>query len=190
MWLDRVKQEKGEVLDVDWKSFSLDQVNSRHGPEWKVWEQPKGQQGRSLLSLISGKAALRQGKELFQRYHLALLEARHGGNGRIALDQAEPLADVARDARLDVERFREDMQDPELLRAVARDHTEAVEEHGVFGTPTFVFENGSAVFLKSFIPPPDDSVAFFEHFVALMSQRPYVGEIKRPQPPWPTGALR
>ena len=79
MWLDKVKQEMGEMLDVDWKSFSLDQITSRHGSEWKVWEQPKGKQGRSLLSLISGKAALRQGKKLFQGYHMELLKARHGG---------------------------------------------------------------------------------------------------------------
>ena len=70
-----------------------------------------------------------------------------------------------------------------------RDHTEAVEKHGIFGTPTFVFENGGSAYLKTFIPPAEDSVEFFDHFVALVADRSYVGEIKRPQPPWPKGAV-
>ena len=86
-------------------------------------------------------------------------------------------------------RFEEGLDDPGLLENIARDHVEAVEEHGVFGTPTFLFENGTSAYLKAFIPPEDDSVDFFDHFVALFADRAYVGEIKRPQPPWPKGAV-
>ena len=180
----------GENLQVTWRHFSLEQVNSKKGPEWWVWDQPDTYDSRSLLSLRAGEAARRQGDEAFGRFHLALLAARHGGDGRIPLNETEPLASVARDAGLDVGRFREDLQDRELLKNIARDHTEGVEKHGVFGTPTFVFENGNAAYLKSFIPPPEDSTTFFEHFVALMAHRSYVGELKRPQPPWPKGALK
>ena len=190
MWLDRVKQEYGDNLRVTWRNFSLEQVNSKEGPDWKVWGQPDGYESRSLLSLMAGEAARLQGADAFEKYHLALLTARHGGDGRIALNQVEPLVAVAQEVGLDVGRLREDLSDPELLKNIARDHTEAVEVHGVFGTPTFVFETGNAVYLKSFIPPADESVAFFEHFVALMSHRTYVGELKRPQPPWPKGAVR
>ena len=189
MWLDRVKSVYAERLDIAWKFFSLDQVSSQRGPEWKVWDQPEGEQGRSMLSLRAGAAARRRGKEAFDRFHLALLRARHGGGQRIPLNEPGPVVEVARQAGLDVARFNEDFHDPESLREIARDHTEAVEKHGVFGTPTFVFENGNAVFLKTFIPPEDDSVAFFEHFTALMAHRPYIGEMKRPQPPWPKGAV-
>ena len=80
--------------------------------------------------------------------------------------------------------------DRSLLKNVERDHTEAVDRHGVFGTPTFVFENSSCAFLKTFIPPEEESVAFFENFVAMFGGRSYLGEIKRPQPPWPKGAVR
>jgi hypothetical protein len=189
VWLDRVKQVQGGSLQITWKSFSLEQVNSRNGPDWKVWEQPEGYKSRSLLSLVAGEAARCQGSEAFDRYHLALLTARHGGEGRTPLDQVEPLLEVGRESGLDVGRLREDMKDPELLEIIGRDHTEAVEDHGVFGTPTFVFEGGNAAYLKSFIPPPEDSVAFFEHFAAVVTHRSYIGEIKRPQPPWPKGAL-
>ena len=189
MWLDRVKASYGDNLDITWKFFSLDQVNSKQGPEWKVWEQPEGEQGRSLLSIRSGEAARRQGTEAFERYHLALLTARHGGGDRIALNEAGQLIEVARKAGLDVERFQRDLLDTDLVAKIAEDHTEAVEKHGVFGTPTFIFESGNSAYLKSFIPPEEDSVEFFEHFIAIMADRSYVGELKRPQPPWPKGAV-
>ena len=189
VWLDRVGQVYGKNLDITWKNFSLEQVNSKEGPDWKVWDQPAGYESRSLLSLRAGEAARRQGKGVFERFHLALLTARHGGKGRVPLNEIEPILAVAQEAGLDVGRLQEDLEDSELLNIIARDHAEAVEKHGVFGTPTFLFEDGNAVYLKAFIPPPDDSVAFFENFVALMSQRSYVGELKRPQPPWPKGAL-
>ena len=72
---------------------------------------------------------------------------------------------------------------------VTRDHTEAVEQHGTFGTPTFVFEVGGAAYLKTFIPPEAESVAFFENFAGMTASRAYFGELKRPQPPWPKGAI-
>jgi len=189
VWLDRVKRDYGDNLQITWKNFSLEQMNSKEGPDWKVWEQPDTYESRSLLSLRAGEAARLQGTQLFERFHLALLTARHGGDGRIALNHAEPLVEVARNSGLDLGRFEDDLADPALLENVARDHTEAVKVHGVFGTPTFLFESGNSVYLKSFIPPPEDSVQFFEHFVALMADRSYVGELKRPQPPWPKGAV-
>ena len=189
MWLDRVKQVYGDSLDITWKNFLLDQVNSSD-PDRRVWDDPEGAASRSLLSLRAGEAARRQGRELFDKFHLELLTARHGGKDRIRLDELDPLVSLARASGLDVARFRDDLKDKALVQNIARDHTEAVEDHGVFGTPTFVFENGNSVYMKTFIPPEGDSVAFFEHFVALMAYRSYVGELKRPQPPWPKGAVR
>ena len=117
------------------------------------------------------------------------LRQRGHGGGRVSLRDPEPLIAVARDVGLDVQRFESDLADRGLLRMIARDHTEAVEKHGIFGTPTFVFETGNAAYLKTFIPPEKDSVAFFEHFVSLTSDMSFVGELKRPQPPWPKGAV-
>ena len=189
MWLDRVKQVYGKDLQITWKNFSLEQVNSKSGPEWKVWEQPDEYSSRSLVSLRAGEAARLQGQQAFERFHLALLTARHGGSGRIALGDPGPLADLAGEVGLDAARLQEDLKDRALLANIGKDHTEAVSIHGAFGTPTFVFENGSSAYLKTFIPPEEDSVSFFEHFVGMMAHSTYVGELKRPQPPWPKGAL-
>jgi predicted DsbA family dithiol-disulfide isomerase len=190
VWLDRVKKAYGDNLEITWRFFSLDQVNGKEGPDWRVWDQPEGTQGKSFLALRAGEAARRQGPELFDRFHLALLTARHGGGARIALDQAAPLVDVAERVGLDVGKFKQDLQERRLVGEIARGHSDGVEKHGVFGTPTFVFENGSGIFLKTYIPPEEDSVPFFEHFLALAVNRTFFGELKRPQPPWPKGALK
>ena len=188
MWLDRVKKDYGDALEISWKNFQLEQINSKEGPEWKVWEQPDEHERRSLVAAMAGEAAKRQGADAFGRFHLALLTARHGGEGRLPLNEEEPIVRIAEKAGLDADRFRQDLRDRSLIDIIARDHTEAAETHGVFGTPTFVFETGNAAYLKTFIPPEEDSVAFFEHFVSLTSDMSFIGELKRPQPPWPKGA--
>ena len=189
MWLDRVRREVGDGLQITWKSFSLEQINNREGPDWKVWEQDDIAEQRSLLSLVAGEAARAQGGPAFERFHLALLTARHGGHGRIALNELDPILEIAREAGLDISALRRAIEDPSTVAQVGLDHTEAVQQHGVFGTPTFVFEVGGAAYLKTFIPPEGESLAFFEHFAGMTAARAYFGELKRPQPPWPKGAV-
>ncbi len=189
MWLDRVKQEKGDDLEVNWRHFSLEQINSKNPPDWRVWNEMGLRDARALLSSVAAEAAKRQADpEAFDRFHLALLTARHGGD-RVRLNEDEPLLKIAEEAGLDVERFKRDLDDPDALATVAADHEVATGDRGIFGTPTFVFENGHAAYMKTFIPPEDEAVEVFDNFVSLFGGRTYVGEIKSPQPPWPKGAL-
>jgi hypothetical protein len=186
VWLHKAAAD-GVELDVTWRAFVLDEVNRKEG-DAPTWEKPEGERGRSLLSLVAGKAAVRQAPELFETFHRAVLAARHDG-ARIRLDIPAPLLEIAEKVGLDTDRLKRDMDDPELLAAVAADHTEASETHGVFGTPTFLFDSGQSVFVKTFIPPDDEAADALTHFVGLMSERSYIGEVKRPQPPWPKGAV-
>ena len=192
MWLDKVKKAYGDNLDITWRNFSLEQNahNLREGldSEWKVWDQDDPSQGRSLLSQIAAEAAKRQGDDAHAAFHLALLTARHGGEGRISLGDEDAILKVAEEAGLDAAQMREDMKDPELRRIIAEDHEAAIAD-GIFGTPTYIFENGNMAYLKAFIPEDEDAVASFEHYIALANHRNYFGEIKRPQPPWPRGVL-
>ena len=192
MWLDKVKKAYGDNLDITWRNFSLEQNahNLKEGldSDWKVWDQDDPAQGRSLLSQIAAEAAKRQGDDAHARFHLALLTARHGGEGRISLGDEDAILKVAEDAGLDAGRMREDMKDPELRRIIGEDHEAAIAD-GIFGTPTYIFENGNMAYLKAFIPDDEDAVASFEHYIALANHRNYFGEIKRPQPPWPRGVL-
>ncbi len=80
--------------------------------------------------------------------------------------------------------FERDLDDRSLLSRIGDDYTRGREEHGVFGTPTFVFPNGGAAYLKM-LPAagPDEALPIFEEFVRTVRDRPFIAEIKRPKKP-------
>lgn len=164
---------------MDWRSFSLDQVNERAGPGRNVWDRPEGYEAERLRGFLGAEAARRQGPAAFERFHLALLRLRHE-EGRKLSDPATVL-DAARAAELDLARFVADLEDPRGYAALAAQHTEAVERHAVFGTPTLVFPSGAAAYLKMRpAPPPDEALAVFEELRQLIEGRPNIAEVKRP----------
>lgn len=126
-------------------------------------------------------AAQKQGDEAFDRFHIALLTAKHEhgkDHGR-----RSTLVDVAKESGLDIAQFEEDLTDRGGLARIGDDYTEGRERFGVFGTPTFVFPDDSALYLKVLPPPPpEDAVALFEEFIRTARNRPYLSEIKRAQP--------
>ena len=190
MWLDLVKQARGgeEPIELNWKPFSLDQVNQKVGEDYKVWSEPEENIPDRVWGLRAGVAAGRQGDDALRRFMPLLLKARH--DARENLGDMAVLTRVAAEAGLDVERFERDVKDRSSLEEVAASHESAVEQHGVFGTPTFVFENGTSTFLKLIRPDtPEQADAAFDHVLGLMEANAYVGEIKRPQPPWPKGVF-
>ena len=70
VWLDTVKKEIGDDLDLNWRNFSLQQINAKDAGDWKVWEEEDYTETRSLLAAIAGEAAKRQGKEAFNKFFL------------------------------------------------------------------------------------------------------------------------
>ena len=187
MWLDTVKK-KNPDFTLNWRNFSLQQVNAKDPGEWRVWNETDLEGTRSLMASIAGEAAKKQGNEAFDKFFLELLTERHGGN-RVALNDNALFISIAEKCGLDTIRFQDDLQDASILKIIEKDHTEATEVHGAFGTPTFIFENGQSAYLKTFIPPESEAEKTFEHFLGLFSDRSYIGEVKRPQPPWPKGAI-
>ena len=170
----------GDRLSIEWYSFPLEQVNSTQGPEWKVWEQPDEYKSRGLWALRGGEAARLQGKRLFERFHIALLRARHVEDRDIT--DPEVLIEVAMEAGLDVDRFRQDLPKRNLLAKIGEDYIRGVKEHGVWGTPTLVFNGHQAAYLKlKPAPPPEESVKLFEELFDIIHGRPYVIEVKRPR---------
>lgn len=170
---------------IDYRCFALEQANSKNGPEWKAWEQTGDYLSRGLIPLRGGVAAARQGSQAHHDYVMAVLDAKH--LRREDIRSVEAVGECARQSGLDMTKFMADMEDPSTLEAVGRDHEFAVE-HGVFGTPTFRFVDGSWAFLKVFTPPEAETMKAFDHFMGIASESKYFGELKRPQPPWPRGA--
>ncbi len=156
----------------------MEQVNSKEGDDWKVWEQPEDYASRGLNAFRAAEAARSQGDDAFDSFHFALLKARHEAKRDIA--DKDVLVEVAADAGLDVARFRADLDDRRLLRKLAEDHTFAATSFNVFGTPTLVFEGQHAVFLKMTPPPPEEAAAMFEDVRQLAETRRTIREIKRP----------
>jgi predicted DsbA family dithiol-disulfide isomerase len=173
-----VKESLGSELTINWRYFSLEQVNSQAGPDWKIWEQSEDFPSRGLRAFWAAEAARNQGEDAFNRFHSALLKARHEERQNIA--DRNTLIEVAKSVALDMARFERDLGDRKLLSKLAQDYTSAVETMGVFGTPTLVFAEEQAVFLKMSPPPPEESLSFFAELSQLAEQRQYIQEIKRP----------
>jgi protein-disulfide isomerase-like protein with CxxC motif len=93
---------------------------------------------------------------------------------------------VAEDSGLDLDRFRNDMADQQIVLALERDHRAAAAEYGVFGTPTFVFDSGATAYVRLSEPPQaSDSVAIFDRVISIGAEEPRILEIKRPVKPSP-----
>ena len=189
VWLAKVEETTGENVEIDWQPFLLAQANNDKGQEDKIWERPEIIDGtdNALLAHRAGLAAKRQGDEAFKGFFMALLRLRH--EDKKDLTAPAVMQEAAENAGIDYARLTEDIADPVLLDDLAESHTKAVEEVGAFGVPTFVFPSGKSAFLKMFIPPDEQAVEIYESLFKTMSEFAHVGEIKRPQPPWPHGVI-
>jgi predicted DsbA family dithiol-disulfide isomerase len=174
--VDAVQRSGARRVEARWRYFSLTQVNSKD-EGWTVWEAPASEHVRGRLGFAAAEAARRQHR--FAPMHEALLLARH--RDRADIDDRGVVERLAAEAGLDLERFRRDLDDPSILQALARDHTEAVTEHGVFGTPTFVFADGPAAYVRLSESAADDGVVeVFDRLVGVAGGEPRILEIKRP----------
>jgi predicted DsbA family dithiol-disulfide isomerase len=179
--LQNVGRSPNPRLNITWRYFSLSQVNSKDDG-WTVWDAPADETVRGRLAFKAAEAARRQ--ERFDDFHMPLLEARH--RDKLDIDHVEVIERVAVDCGLDLARFRQDVADPGILESLARDHRLAVGVHGVFGTPTFVFPDGSAAYVRlAAVPEPAESNRVFDRVVLIAAGEPSILELKRPHKPTP-----
>ena len=177
-----MNEQIGAGLTVSWKYFSLEQANNQQDSHWKIWEHAEDYPSRGLRAFWAAEAARKQGEAKFYSFHIALLKARHEKRRDIA--DINTLLKVGKSVNLEMSKFQKDLSDVSLLARLGEDHTFAIEELGIFGTPTLVFPERQAVFLKmSSIPASKECVSFFTELVHFVNQRQYIQEIKRCQPP-------
>jgi predicted DsbA family dithiol-disulfide isomerase len=177
--LQNVRDSGERPIEVRWRYFSLIQVNSKD-EGWTVWAA-KDSEARGRIAFKAAEAARRQGA--FDAFHMALLRARH--EQRADIDNVAVVERVAEDSGLDLDRFRKDIADPQIVSALERDHLAGVAEYGVFGTPTFVFDAGAAYVRLSEPPEASDSVAIYDRVISIAAEEPRILEIKRPVRPSP-----
>jgi predicted DsbA family dithiol-disulfide isomerase len=177
--LQNVSESGERKLKVGWRYFSLSQVNSKD-EGWTVWDAPASDRVRGRLAFKAAEAARRQGR--FEDVHMPLLRARH--RDRLDIDQVAVVEQVAVEAGLDLEQFRRDIAAEDILDSLARDHRAAVAEHGVFGTPTFVFEGGNSAYVRlSEAPDAGEATRVFDRLLSIAANEPGILEIKRPVRP-------
>jgi predicted DsbA family dithiol-disulfide isomerase len=177
--LQNVVRSSAYALDVTWRYFSLAQVNSKDDA-WTAWEAPESEYVSGRLAFRAAEAARRQ--DAFDQLHMPLLEARH--RDRLNIDDVVVVERVAVDAGLDLTRFRKDLADPTILDALRRDHLQARSEHGVFGTPTFVFPDGASAYVRlAEAPDPGHAPGVFDRLRSIVAGEPSILEIKRPRRP-------
>ncbi len=131
--------------DVSFRPFSLQQ--NHNGPdELPVWDvaldadMPSG-----VRALLWSLAVRDRFADAFLGFHVALFSARHDE----ALDVGDErvIRSVADGAGLDVEAVADVVATGIPQRTLKAEHTKLVEDHDVFGVPTFV-ANGEAVFVR------------------------------------------
>jgi predicted DsbA family dithiol-disulfide isomerase len=178
--IDGVRRS-GRDVDVRWRYFSLTQVNSKDDG-WTVWDAPETEKVKGRLAFQAAEAARRQGR--FDALHMPLLLARH--RERLDIDEPSVVEEVAASAGLDMARFHDDMASPDILEPLRRDHTEAVEANGIFGTPTFVFDDGASAYVRLAKPVDGESPEpVFDRLLEIAASEPRILEIKRPVRPVP-----
>ena len=135
---------EGSGIDYRFQAFSLDQVHVEEDSP-AVWDRPEGERGGGVLALEWGIAIRDQFPDQFLDAHVALFAARHD-HGLQLKDEAV-LREAAAGAGVDVDAVAAEVASGRPLKALAAEHTEAVERWAVFGVPSFC-EGEEATFIR------------------------------------------
>ncbi len=176
-------QRERSDLDVTWRHFPLEQINAEDD-DWNLWEQPLDRESnegepasRTLQAFLASHAASLQGDEAFARFRLALFSAKHDEEQDISDPQV--ILAAARRAELDLEAFRENWQSQEG-RDRLRDDYLSGREVDAFGVPTLVVNGCEPAYMRlTEYPPAAERETFFDELIHVLTNRPYLQEIKR-----------
>jgi DSBA-like thioredoxin domain len=160
--------------EVDFRAFSLSQVHTGAGdpPVWRTEPRPSG-----VLALEWGLAVRDELPERFPAAHAALFDARHV-HGR-DLKDPQTLREAVASAGVDPDEVEKLVAGGKPAAALAADHAWAVDEHGVFGVPTFVTDE-RAVFVRLMRSPADqrEAVDTLDRLLAMVTGWADLNEFK------------
>jgi hypothetical protein len=135
---------EGSDVDFRFLAFSLDQAHVEEG-ETPVWDREPGDWGTGTLALLYGIAIRDNFPEKFLDAHVELFAQRHDHG--LKLGHEEVLEAAVERVGLDVEAVKAEAWSGRPLKTLIAEHTEAVEQHAVFGVPTYI-EGEEAVFIR------------------------------------------
>ena len=131
-------RETGRDLAVEWRPYAI----RTHG-QIDYWGRAWYSADSELRGFIAAEAAARQGTRAATAFRAALFEAVHERG--LDLGDEETLLAAGQQAALDLVRFKADWQDPDIMKSIQTRQQHAIENPGVFGTPTMVFADGRVV---------------------------------------------
>lgn len=169
-WLDGL-----EGLEVGWRPFSLLEVN-RHDDLGPVFDRPEFADAVSLIALAVFEAVSAAGgdTDAYRRQMFSAWHDEHDRYGRLTTDQ---IIEFGRAAGLT------DFDHDAAFAAVAREHA-AGAAMGVFGTPTIVFGETQAAFVKlDSLPAPESALSLWDTVRELATAQPALKEWQRVLPP-------
>ena len=137
--------EDGWDANVTFTPFSLHQ-NSLSGSSSSVWDADgEGLEGRGVRPLAWSLAVRDEYPEHFLAFHRAVFNARHD-DGRDINDDSV-LRNLVSGAGADADTIADIVESGVPMKTLHDEHTRNVEEHAVFGVPTFI-GGGEAVFVR------------------------------------------
>ncbi|HEX6239210.1 MAG TPA: DsbA family protein [Acidimicrobiales bacterium] len=165
----------GAPWDVRFVPFSLGQVHVAEG-EPDIWLRPDDDSG--LLAMQVGVVARDRFPDRFIDVHEAIFALRHD-EGRQLRDEEE-LRRVLDAHGVDADAVLAEVAAGGPLTTVRDEHTEAAQEHEVWGVPTFV-RGDNAVFVRLMERPRGDGAAArhtIERVLDLLDHFPDLNEFK------------
>jgi predicted DsbA family dithiol-disulfide isomerase len=176
-WISNVKETGVLQEDIEWKTFSLENVNlPEEASADELWATATERRG--LIPAAAAKWIQTQAPDAFPAYLKAMFDARHVDKEKIG--KPEVTKKVLSAVGLDGATIVADVTaDPKWLEAARADHDEATELK-IFGVPTFVFPGAHPVFTRLLeITQGDRAVEIYERVRAAAGD-PLVHELKRP----------
>jgi len=169
--------EAGADWNVRFQAFSLGQAHVAEGDP-DVWDEPDKDTG--LIALQAGVVVRDRRPDVFYKVHRDLFAARH--------DEAQKLNDpavvrgVLERHGVDADEVFAAIDDGTALKQVRADHEAGVEQHNVWGVPTFI-SGSEAVFVRLMDRAPagadaDHSRRSIERVVELLDGWPELNEFK------------
>ena len=137
--------DAGVSFEVTFRPFSLHQ-NSLPDGAAPVWDDGSPNASGSGVRALLWSLAVRDNHPAeFLRFHRAVFEARHAEGAD--LSQPGVLEAVAASAGLDEHSIRAEVESGVPMKTLRDEHNSLVEDHGVFGVPTFI-AGDEAVFVR------------------------------------------
>ena len=174
-WIREVRDTIG--LDVQWRFFSLEDVNREDGKK-HPWERPWSYGWGQMR--VGALVRREHGNDGVGRWYAAIGRAFFEDGVKTYVPEVH--ADVIAQAGFDPSLVERAIADATTSDDVMADYDECRTHHGGHGVPTIVLPSGHAIYGPVIVPAPtgDDAIALWD-LVRAMERFPHLYELRHPK---------